>query len=149
MENDTHFLQEAIKYSRQSFKEGNFPAGAVVVKDGQIAATAVSSPYPGLFHADSKAISEAFQKSGILTGCTLYVGLQPCLMCSGVIYWSGLRRVVYAIPKEKVSPSYYETHSEITKLIQTFNETITLIHDALLEEEALSVVREWERKHDH
>lgn len=73
------FLSQAIELSKQSFEQGNFPAGAVVVQDGKVLATAVSSPYPGLFHADSKAVQAAFEKHGPLEGASLYVGLQNCL----------------------------------------------------------------------
>jgi tRNA(adenine34) deaminase len=143
---DEDFLKMALDNSRKSMRAGNFPAGAVVAKDGKILSSEVSSPYPGLLHADSKAMSAAFQKHGSLKGATLYVGLEPCLMCSGVAYWSGIRRVVYAVPKAKVSGSYYETHQPTGNLIENFNEKIEFVHLAALEEEALWVIREWESK---
>jgi len=144
---DIQYLKEAIENSRQSFKEGRFPAGAIVVKDGKVLASEVSSPYPGLLHADSKAITTAFNKIGILKGATLYIGLESCLMCSGVAYWSGIRRIVYAVSKTNVSGDYYETHAETKTLIDSFNEPIERIHVPELEPEALSVIREWEQKY--
>jgi tRNA(adenine34) deaminase len=142
---DIKYLKLAIENSRKSMAEGNFPAGAVVVKDGRILASQVSVPYPGLFHADSKAVTEAFNKVGPLTGATLYIGLQSCLMCTGVAYWSGIRRVVYAVPKSQVSGSYYETPHDTSDLFETFNEKLEFIHIPELQQEALDVVREWER----
>lgn len=110
-------------------------------------ASEVSVPYPGLFHADSKAITAAFNKIGPLKGATLYVGLESCLMCIGVTYWSGLRRIVYAVSKSKVSGDYYETPQEADELINSFNEKIERVHLLEFEEEALAVVRAWEQKY--
>ena len=141
---DKDYLKQAIENSKQSFEQGNFPAGAIVVRHDKILSSEVSSPYPGLLHADSKAISSAFEKEGVLTDATLYIGLESCLMCTGVTYWSGIRRIVYAIPKSKVSGLYYETPEDTKKLISTFNEPLELVHLSNLEEEALEVVREWE-----
>ncbi len=141
---DIQFLQQAIEKSRESFKQGNFPAGALVVKDGKVISSAVSSAYPGLFHADSKAVSEAFEKLGPLTGASLYVGLENCLMCLGVAYWAGIRDVYFAVPKSKVSGAYYETHKDLSNLPTEFNEPIQLHHISELEEEALQVIKEWE-----
>ena len=47
------FLIKAIELSKQSLQQRNFPAGAVVVKDGEVLATAISSPHPGLLHVDA------------------------------------------------------------------------------------------------
>ncbi len=143
---DIKFLKQAIKNSRRSLDEGNFPAGAVLVKDGQVIASTVSSPYPSLFHADSKAVTEAFNKIGPLKGATLYIGLESCLMCTGVAYWSGIRRIIYAIPKSKVSGEYYETPIDTSPLFEKFNDKIKFIHIKELEKEAMSVVKEWEEK---
>lgn len=142
---DKEYLGMAIKNSKKSMQEGNFPAGALVVKDGIIISSTVSSSYPSLFHADSKAVTEAFNNIGLLTGATLYIGLESCLMCTGVAYWSGLRRIVYAVPKAKVSEDYYEIPSDTRDLVKKFNEPIEFIHISELEEEAIMVVRQWEK----
>lgn len=144
--NDKKYLKLAIENSKKSMREGNFPAGAVVVKGGKILSSEVSVPYPGLFHADSKAVSRAFKKQGVLTGATLYIGLESCLMCMGVAYWAGIRRIVYAVPKSGVSGSYYETPEDTHELFNTFNEKIELVHIEELEKEALEVIRDWEKK---
>lgn len=144
---DVKYLRMAIANSQRSFEEDRFPAGAIVVKDDQVLASEVSVPYPGLFHADSNAITKAFNEVGNLKGATLYIGLESCLMCIGVTYWSGLRRVVYAIPKSKVSGDYYETHASTQELIDGFNDQIERIHVPELEEEALQIVKAWEKKY--
>lgn len=148
MPNDIHFLKLAIENSKRSMEEGNFPAGAIVVQNEKILSSEISSPFPNLFHADSKAVSSAFKEHGVLTGAVLYIGMQPCLMCTGVAYWAGIRRIVYAIPKSKVSGNYYETAKDTDDIFKTFNEQIEFVHIKELEEEALEVVKEWEIKNN-
>lgn len=143
---DKKFMKMAIEKSRESFAAGNFPAGAVVVKDGKVLASAVSVPYPGLFHADSRAVSEAYEKYDVLTGASLYVGLENCLMCTGVVYWAGIRDVYFAVPKSAVNSNYYETHADSSHLAEGFNEPIRLHHMPEFQEEALAVIKEWEQK---
>lgn len=144
-ENDIKFLKIAIENSRKSMQDGNFPAGGVVAKDGEILSSTTSSPHPSLLHPDSKAVIEAFNKSGgDLKGATLYIGLESCMMCTGVTFWGGIRRVVYACSKVKVNPNYYETPQDLKPFINNFNEKIDFIHAKEFEEEALQVVKEWE-----
>ncbi len=144
-EEDLKFLRLAIECSRQSLTKGNFAAGAVVVRDGVVLATNIDSKSPAL-HEDSKAIADAYEKYGVLTGATLYIGLESCLMCTCVGYWSGIRRVVYAIRKSKISQSYYEIPGDTNPVINSFAEKIERIHIPELEDEALSIVHEWEEK---
>ncbi|MCA9382190.1 nucleoside deaminase [Candidatus Dojkabacteria bacterium] len=149
MNEDIYFLKLAIENSRKSMNEGNFPAGAIVVNDDKVLSSDISSPFPNLFHADSKAVSSAFKKYGVLTGAVLYIGLQPCLMCTGVAYWAGIRRIVYAIPKSKVSGDYYETANDTDELFKTFNEQIEFVHISELEQEAIKVIMDWEAKNSN
>jgi tRNA(adenine34) deaminase len=143
---DIDYLKLAIQNAQKSFEQGNFPAGAIVVKDDRIISSEVSSPYPGLFHADSKAIQSALNTIGPLVGATLYIGLESCLMCTGVVYWSGIRRVVYAIPKSRVDPNYYETSEDTKNVVITFHDPIEFIHLPELEDEALNIVKNWESR---
>lgn len=144
---DPKFLNQAIENLIKSMEEGNFPAGAVVARNDEILSQAISSPFPNLFHADSKAVSQAFEKYGPLKDAVLYVGFQPCLMCTGVAYWAGVRKIVYAVPKSVVSPDYYETPADTQKLFDSFNEKIEFIYVPKLQEKALSVVKKWEEKY--
>lgn len=144
-EKDKEYLKLAIENSRKSMAEGNFPAGALVVQGGEILSSEVSSPYPGLFHADSKAVSSAFEKNGgPVTGGVLYCSMESCLMCTSVAYWGGIRKIVYAVRKSEVDPSYYETPEDTSHLVEKFNKRIERVHVPQLETEALNIVREWE-----
>lgn len=143
---DIDYLKLAIDNSRKSFEEGNFPAGAVVVLNDEVVASQVSSPYPGLLHADSKAVQEAFGKLGVIKDAVLYCSIQSCLMCTSVAYWGGIRKIVFAVRKERVNPDYYETGENTDAVIDSYHEKVERIYISELEEEALTIVREWEEK---
>jgi tRNA(Arg) A34 adenosine deaminase TadA len=66
-------------------------------------------------------------------------------MCTGVAYWAGIRKIVFAVSKSKVSSDYYETPEDTQKLFASFNEKIEFKLDPELEEQALSVIKEWEK----
>jgi len=142
--NDREFLKSAIRQSIQSVEEGHFPAGAIVVQNGEIIASGVSDMYPGYQHAECKAIDNAFLNKGVLNGAALYASMEPCLMCLTRAYWSGIRKIVYAISKDTLNQSYYEGLESTSKVVKSFNETIEYIHISDIEVEALKVVRAWE-----
>ena len=101
MNNDRKFLREAVEIAISGIKEGGGPFGAVIVYDGSIIAGSynkvVLSGDPTA-HAEILVIREAagLLKTFDLGSCVLYATCEPCPMCLGAIYWSGIRRVVYA-----------------------------------------------------
>src|SRR5690606_29332979 len=98
---DRRYAEAAIKLAEQSLLAGAFPAGAIVVIDGDIVASAISNSYPAAnHHAESKAIDAAMEKlNRQLADATLYASMESCLMCLSNAYWSGIRRVVFAAAK--------------------------------------------------
>ena len=86
--NDVDFLKLAIEQSKISFQEGNFPAGAVVVKDGKVISSSTSSPFPSLLHAEIKGVIHAYENHQDLHGATLYASMEPCCMCFSSLYWA-------------------------------------------------------------
>ncbi len=142
-EKDIRYVKEAIKISKNSFKRGAFPAGAILVQNTQIIAKNTSDKYPKIiFHAESKTIDRAINKlNAQLSNCTLYCSMEPCLMCLSRAYWSGIRKIVFAIKKESVPyQSCYESNHSNYELLEKFNEKIELVHIKELENEALRVV---------
>ena len=90
----------AIAQAREAAAAGEVPVGAVVVKDGQWIASGRNAPIAGhdpTAHAEIVALREAARVLGNyrLDGCTLYVTLEPCAMCSGAMLHARLARVVY------------------------------------------------------
>jgi tRNA(adenine34) deaminase len=99
-ENDARWMRLALDLAREAQAIGEVPVGAVVVKDDQVAGegfnTLIRDNDPSA-HAEMTAIRNASQKLGNyrLPGTTLYVTLEPCSMCAGVIVQARISRVVY------------------------------------------------------
>lgn len=103
----TFFMNEAFILAREAEKAGEVPVGAVVVDScGKIIGRGSNCREIRLLptaHAEIIAIEEASRtlKNWRLTGCTLYVTLEPCLMCAGAIINSRIQKVVFATPDPK------------------------------------------------
>ena len=100
------FMCAALALAREAAAEGEVPVGAVIVKDGEIIATGRNRrevAKQALAHAEIEAIANACAALGgwRLSGCTLYVTLEPCPMCAGAIINARLDRVVYGAPDPK------------------------------------------------
>ena len=97
---DEFYMREALKQARRALLKAETPIGAVIVKDGVILARGYNlreSKQDATLHAELIAIRKACRKVGSwrLTGCQLYVTLEPCAMCAGAIVLSRLDRVVF------------------------------------------------------
>ncbi len=103
---DEYFMKRALAEAEQAFREGEIPVGAVVVCQDQIIARAhnqTETLSDVTAHAEMLAITSATSWLGgkYLTGCTLYVTLEPCVMCAGALGWSQLDRIVWGAPDPK------------------------------------------------
>jgi len=97
---DEYFMCEALKEARKAFERDEVPVGAVVVANSQIIARACNlteTLNDVTAHAEMQAITIAasFLGGKYLKDCTLYVTLEPCLMCAGALYWAQITRIVY------------------------------------------------------
>ena len=103
---DEHWMSMALDLAHQAALRGEVPVGAVVVKDGVLIASGHNQPvstHDPTAHAEVVALRAAAQALGNyrLEGCTLYVTLEPCLMCSGALLNARLARVVYGATEPK------------------------------------------------
>lgn len=100
------YMQKALEQARMAFEKGEVPVGAVVVGGGQIIARAhnlTETLNDVTAHAEMQAFTSAagFLGGKYLQGCTLYVTLEPCIMCAGAAYWTQIENIVYGASDEK------------------------------------------------
>jgi len=105
-QNDITFMRLALAEARRAAAEGEIPIGAVVVSRGQVIAKAhnlTERLTDVTAHAEMQAITAAATALGgkYLTDCTLYVTVEPCVMCAGAIAWAQLARLVYGTADDK------------------------------------------------
>ncbi len=103
---DEYFMNEALKEAQKAFDAGEVPVGAVVVCNDRIVARAhnlTETLHDVTAHAEMQAFTSAanFLNSKYLKDCTLYVTLEPCIMCAGGAYWTQIGRIVYGADDEK------------------------------------------------
>jgi len=103
---DNYFMKRALEEAHIAFEKGEVPVGAVIVVDDRIIARAHNLTElltDVTAHAEMQAITAASNYLGgkYLNQCTLYVTLEPCVMCSGALYWSQLKKIVYGASDPK------------------------------------------------
>lgn len=103
---DTRFMKEALKEAERAFAADEVPVGAVIVCRNRIVARAhnlTERLHDVTAHAEMQAITAASNYLGAkyLSECTLYVTLEPCVMCAGALFWSQIARVVYGASDER------------------------------------------------
>ena len=104
MKDDERWMEEALAEARLALAEDEVPVGAVVVKEGKIVARAHNlsrQRNDPTNHAELLALQAAQQKLGSLSGCTLYVTMEPCAMCAGAMVLLKLPRLVFGAFDER------------------------------------------------
>lgn len=140
-------MKEAFKLAKQAEQAGEVPVGAVITLKNQVIASAFNqreSLQKATAHAEILAIERACQKLNTwrLTGCTLYVTLEPCPMCAGALTASRLTRLIYACkdPKAGAVHSLYQITQD-----PRLNHRIE-VHSGILQEESSRLLKEFFRK---
>lgn len=103
---DDYFMQQALKEAMIAFEEEEVPVGAVVVLNNRIIARGrnmVEKLNDPTAHAEMIALTSAFNFLGAkyLPEASLYVTVEPCLMCTGALYWSKISRIIWGAADEK------------------------------------------------
>ena len=125
---DEYFKERALGEARLAFEKGEVPVGAVVVCAGRIIARAHNLTEllnDVTAHAEMQAITAAANTLGgkYLDQCTVYVTVEPCVMCAGALAWAQAGRVVFGAPDEKrgyqkFAPDVLHPKTEVTEGIR-------------------------------
>lgn len=140
---DIKFMKEALKEARKAAEKGEVPIGAVIVKDGKIIGRGHNlreSTNDPTAHAEIIAIRKASKKlnNWRLSGCTLYVTVEPCIMCAGAIVLARIDKLVYGTddPKAGAVKSLYKAVSD-----KRLNHRVKEVKSGVLKEECQELLR--------
>ena len=136
---DEYFMKLALKEAEKAFEEDEVPVGAIITIGDRIISRGynmVEKLNDATAHAEIIALTSAFNQLGAkyLPEATLYVTVEPCLMCTGAIYWSKIGRVVWGTDDEK------NGHRRITGNEWPFHPKTT-IEKGILKEEAAMLMK--------
>lgn len=136
---DDYFMNEALKEARKAFDADEVPVGAVIVADKKIIARAhnfTERLIDVTAHAEMQAITAAANAIGgkYLNDCTLYVTLEPCLMCAGALHWSHITKIIYGASDEKKG---------FSKINQTILHPKTTVIKGVLENECSKILKDF------
>lgn len=142
---DEQFMRQALVLADEASAEGEVPVGAVIVKDGAVIATGRNRREIGkqaLAHAEIEAIAGACEALGgwRLSGCTLYVTLEPCPMCAGAAINARIDRVVYGAADPKAGSC-----GSLTNLFALPYNHQPQLMSGVLEDECSAALREFFR----
>lgn len=140
-------MAEALKEARKALKYDEVPIGCVIVKDGAVLSRAFNrkvTRQDATCHAEIEAIRKAEKKLGNwhLDECDLYVTLEPCLMCTGAIIQSRVRKVVFATRDPKGGAFYSNLRIEEVHGLNHYPK----IEEGDHQEEASALLKEFFRK---
>ena len=139
MTTDERYMRKALEEARLAFEADEIPVGAVVVCGDQIIARGhnlTEMLHDVTAHAEMQAITAAAEHLGgkYLDVCTLYVTVEPCIMCAGAIGWSQLGRLVYGASDPKRGYSFFAPKALHPK---------TKVVSGVLEEECAALMKEF------
>lgn len=109
---DEAYMREALKLAQKAFEEDEIPIGAIIVSQGKIIGKGYNLTErlnDVTAHAEMQAFTAASNYMGgkYLKDCTLYVTVEPCVMCAGASYWTQIAKIVYGAEDEKRGASRY------------------------------------------
>src|SRR5689334_18115302 len=103
---DEYYMMQALKEARKAYDDGEVPVGAVIVMNERIIARGhnqVERLNDPTAHAEIIALTSAFNHLGskYLMEASIYITVEPCLMCAGALYWSKIKKIIYGASDEK------------------------------------------------
>ena len=142
MANDAFYMKQALLEAQKAFEKGEVPVGAVVVCQERIIARSFNlteTLTDVTAHAEMQAITAAANYLGgkYLSDCTLYVTVEPCVMCAGAIAWSQMGSLVFGAADEKRGYQRYAPQALHPK---------TVVRKGVLAEECATLMKEFFQK---
>lgn len=142
MADDTSYMRQALQEAKKAFDRGEVPVGAVVVCHDRIIARShnlTETLNDVTAHAEMQAITAAANYLGgkYLAECTLYVTVEPCVMCAGAIAWAQMGRLVFGAADEKRGYQRYASNALHPK---------TKVQQGILQEDCASLMKEFFKK---
>jgi len=141
MELFTHeyFMKEALKEAQKAFDADEVPVGAIVVAENKIIARAhnlTERLNDVTAHAEMQAITSAanYLSGKYLIDCSIYITLEPCVMCAGALYWSQISKIIYGAKDEKRGFS-----NQANNLLHPKTEVLS----GVLEDECASIIKQF------
>lgn len=139
MGDDTFYMKQALQEAKRAFEKGEVPVGAVVVCQDRIIARShnlTETLNDVTAHAEMQAITAAANYLGgkYLVNCTLYVTVEPCVMCAGAIAWAQMGRLVFGTTDDKRGFQRYAPNALHPK---------TSVLQGVLEEECAALMRDF------
>jgi tRNA(Arg) A34 adenosine deaminase TadA len=151
---DKKLLKAALEVAKRSWEKGNLPFGCVLASpDGKIldeGENTVVTDNDSIAHCEINLVHQMAGKyeQGYLRDCSVYASTEPCPMCTGAIFWSGIGRIVFALSKEAyhsiagtTNPAYLFDIS--TEKLLSFGKRAIKVSGPLLEEEASALYKHW------
>jgi len=142
---DEHYMRLALQEAQKAFEADEIPIGAIVVSKGRIVGRGYNLTEQlndVTAHAEMQAFTAASQTLGgkYLKDCTLYVTIEPCVMCAGASYWTQIGKLVYGAPEVKRG---------FTTKGNNILHPKTILKSGVLAEECASLIRKFfEKKRD-
>ena len=138
-EQDVRYMKMALEEAQKAYDAGEIPVGAVVVCKGRVVARAhnlTETLCDVTAHAEMQALTSAANTLGgkYLTDCTIYVTVEPCVMCAGAIGWAQVSRVVYGTADDKRGYTQYAPKAMHPKAV---------VACGVLEEECRKLMRDF------
>lgn len=130
---DEYYMMMALKEARRAADEGEVPVGSIILMNERVIARGynqVEKLNDPTAHSEIIALTSAFHFLGskYLPQATIYITVEPCLMCAGALYWSKIKRIVYGAEDEK------NGYKKSTQTSWPFHPKTELIHGVLKEE---------------
>ena len=112
---DHIYMREALKEAKKAFKEDEVPVGSIIVHENTIIARSYNMCErlcDPTAHAEMQALTSAchYIQSKYLDKCTIYTTLEPCIMCSGALFWSKINRIVFGAKDQENRSGVLQRH---------------------------------------